>query len=483
MKIINLKLILYTTSLVLLFEGAFMTLAILASIIYDAGSIISIFQSTIITIAIGGILFFLTRKGLDKEPSIKEGFLIVTLGWIILSLFGTLPYILSGSIKSFSDAFFESASGFTTTGSSILTDIESIPKGILFWRSETHWIGGMGIIMLVLAIFPFFKYGGVYLFGAEFSNLLFTKLKPKLIDTAKRLWFVYILLTVIEIILLYAGKMELFDSICHAFGTIATGGFSTRNASIADYSPYIQYVIMVFMTLSGISFASHYFLLKGNYEKVINNQELKFFITIIVITGLSISVYLFNHGYPYEKAFRSSFFQVISIITCTGFSTADYQEWPKYAGAIIFALMFVGGCSGSTSGGIKAVRHLILVKRVFLNIKSKLHPTMIKEVHFNDNTLDDNITSNIISYVLIYLFTFCLGTIIMSCFNLPLSSAASSIATTMGGIGPGFGIIGPSGNFAAIPNPGKYVLSVFMILGRLEILPVIVLITKRFWQI
>ncbi len=483
MKIFNFRLIIYILSLVLVFEGVFMILSIIASLVYDKSSILPITYSSLITFSIGGALFFFTRKGLDREPSIKDGFLVVTLCWLVLSLFGTLPYLFSHSIPGFVDAFFESTSGFTTTGSSILTDIESMPRGILFWRSETHWMGGMGIIMMVLAIFPYFKYGGMHLFGAEFSTILFEKFKPKLIDTAKRLWFIYILLTVSEIILLSLGGMQLFDSICHSFGTIATGGFSTKNASIGAYSPYIQYVIIIFMTLSGISFAAHYHLLKGNFRKFFKNQEIKYFITIILIAGISTTIYLFKAGYPLEKAFRNSFFQIVSIITSTGFATDDYIYWPKLATAFLFALMFVGGCAGSTSGGIKVVRHLIFVKRVILGIKSVIHPTMIKKVRFNENNLDESLTSSIISFILIYLLTFCIGTIVMSFLNLPLDVALSSVATTMGGIGPGFGMVGPFGNFAEIPEFGKYFLSFLMILGRLEILSVLVIFTRRFWHL
>ncbi len=483
-RLLNFRFILHFIGLTLLFEGAFMLLDLVICLLYDKESTLAVVKSMFITVSAGSLLLFFFKANSDDNTTVRDSFIIVFLSWLVLSLFGTLPFLFSDSIHNLTDAIFESVSGFTTTGSSVLTDVESIPRGILFWRSETHWIGGMGIIVLVLAVFPHFRVNAMQLFGAETSAVVFEKLKPRLIQNVKRIWFIYLVLTLTEAILLYLGGMDVLDSLSHAFGTVATGGFSTRNASIGAFSPYVQYVVLLFMILSGINFALHYLAFTGNFKRVFRNEEFRFYIGLIVAVGLIIASYLYlNMDYSVEKAFRFSFFQVVSIITCTGYSTADYQVWPYLPVLFIFLLMLIGGCAGSTSGGIKVVRIWIAIKRIRLQVKQLIHPSMIRPLKYNELIIETNHQNLIFSYILLYLAVFFIGTFIMSLFGLDIKTAAGSVATTMGGVGPGFGNVGPANNFAAIPQLGKMFLAMLMVLGRLEIFTVLIIFTPSFWRI
>lgn len=480
---INLRLVLHFIGLTLLFESVFMLFALVMSFAYDKESMLPVAKSMFITFVAGGILYYLTRSKLETESTARESFMIVFFSWLSISLFGTLPFLLSHSINNFTDALFESVSGFTTTGSSILTDIESVNRGILFWRSETHWIGGMGIIVLVLTIFPFYKVNAMQLFGAESSIVVFEKLKPRMIDNVKRIWLVYISLTLVETILLKWGGMDLLDSMAHAFGTIATGGFSTKNSSIAGFSPYIQYVIMIFMALSGINFALHYLGFKGRFKRIVRNEEFRLYISLLFIAGVLSTGFLVLHKhYHLEYAFRKAFFQVISIMTCTGYTTADYQLWGPALIFMIFLLMLIGGSSGSTSGGIKVVRILILLKHFRAYFGKIMHPSQVKPLKYNRSMVTTRQQNSIFNYILIYCMVVLIGTLIMSLTGLDLRTALGSVTTTLGGIGPGFGMVGPVGTFADISGFGKIFLSLIMLLGRLEILTVFVIFTPSFWK-
>ncbi len=481
--ILNIRLIFHIIGIVLFFESLFLLIDIPVSLIYGGSDFFPILASYLITALTGVSLFLFTRHNLVKEPTIKESFLIVGLSWLLLSLFGALPYLISRSIPNFVNAFFESVSGFTTTGSSILTDIEALPKGILFWRSETHWIGGMGIIVLILAIFPFYNIGGTQLFTAEGSMISFEKLRPRVIETAKRLWGIYLSLTVLEIIFLRLGGMNLFDSICHSFGTIATGGFSTKNDSLMGYSPYIQYVVTIFMFLSGANFALHYFFIKGDYKRVFANEEFRIYSFIILIATFIISIVLFKNGRSIEAAFREALFQVVSIITATGFASADYLLWPTYAWVIIFSLMFIGACVGSTGGGIKIVRHLIVYKHVKSYFNKLFHPNSVNIIRYNESVISSQLMRSIFAFYFLYLLIFIFGSFLMTTLGLDLESAMGSVITTLGGIGPGIGTVGPASNFAAVPAAGKIALTFFMIIGRLEIYSFLIIFTPVFWKI
>jgi trk system potassium uptake protein len=390
--------------------------------------------------------------------------------------------LFSHTIPSLIDAIFESTSGFSTTGSSIIKDVEILPYSILFWRSLTHWIGGLGIIVLVIVVLPSLKVSGYQLFSLESS--LKEKIHPKTKAIGFRIMFIYITLTLMEVIMLNAGDMKLFDSICHSFGTIATGGFSTKNTGLMNYSSYSQYVVMIFMFLAGTSQLIYYYLLKRNFRKVKQNEEFWFYLAVVVIAGtLATSILLVNSTKPLEVAFREGFFQVISIITCTGFVSADFIFWPAAGVLLLFILMFSGGCAGSTSGGIKMARHLVVLK----NIKSVLnrlnHPNMVTALRLNGKVINDATNVSIISFVILYLFLFLIGSITVVATGVDPVSASSSVATCMAGIGPGLGNVSPMNNFSAMPELSKLVLSFLMIIGRLEIVTVFVLFSKSFWKL
>jgi len=483
MKNIHIPLVLNIIGICLIIESLFIAIDIPISIIYHDGTLIPLLESACIPLIFGLGIFYLTKSKLIKKPSIKESFLIVTFSWLFISLFGTLPYILSSSIPNFIDAFFETVSGFTTTGSSVINDIEALPKGILFWRAETHWIGGMGIIALVVVVLPSLKVSGHHLFSAEGSFFSNEKTHPRLINVAKRLWKTYILLTLLETIALMLAKMDWFDAICHSFATIATGGFSTKNASIADYSATIQYIITLFMFLSGMNFVLHISILNGKFKNIFKNEEWRMY-TIIVI-GVTILLTINNLGFynNLENSFRKSIFQVVSIITATGFITENYELWPHFSILVTFLIMFIGACVGSTGGGIKIARYIILIKSLKIQFQKITHPNAITPIRYNKKIISEKGLNNISSFVIIYFLTFIFGSFIMMTTGLDVKSASSSVITTLGGIGPGLGIVGPVNNFADISVFGKAYLSFNMILGRLEIISVLSLFTKSFYKI
>jgi trk system potassium uptake protein TrkH len=395
---------------------------------------------------------------------------------------GTLPYLFSGTIPSFTNAFFESTSGFTTTGASILTDVEVMPYSILFWRSFTHWIGGIGIIVLVVIILPSLKISIYQLFSLESS--LKEKIHPKTQSIAFRIMFIYLGLTLAEIILLWMGDMTLFDSVCHSFGTIATGGFSTKNNSLQFYSSYSQYVVMIFMFLAGTSMVIYYYIAKFNFKKVRQNEELWFYIAVVLAAGaIATIILLSSSNRSFEEAFREGYFQIISIISCTGFASADYLLWPSAGLLLIFMMMFAGGSTGSTSGGIKMARHLIVLKNIKSVFKKLNHPNALTTIKLNGNIVSESTNITIVTFVVLYLFFFIVGTAIVAFSNVDPVTAASSVATCMAGIGPGLGKVGPMNNYANMPELSKIVLSFLMIIGRLEIITVFALFSRSFWKL
>ncbi|MDZ7846067.1 MAG: potassium transporter TrkG [Owenweeksia sp.] len=431
----------------------------------------------------GGALWLMSRKS-TKEVRKRDGFLIVALGWVSMSLFGSLPFILSGAIPGFTNAFFETISGFTTTGATILTDIEAMPNGLLFWRSMTHWIGGMGIIVLAVAILPLLGVGGMQLFVAEAPGVTPDKLHPRITETAKRLWFLYFSLTIVEAALLKVAGMGYFDAVNHAMSTMATGGFSTKNASIAHYSePAIHYIITLFMLFAGTNFTLLFFGFTGRVKQVFKNEEFRTYaLNLLILGGIaSIGLYLYG-GYGLEPAIRSAFFQIVSINTTTGFITDNYLVWPNFLMFLIFALFFSGGSTGSTAGGIKMMRLIVLIKNSFLELKRQFHPTAVIPVRFNGQAVPQNITNNIAAFVLIYLIVFFVGSIIMSLMGLDFMTAVGSVTATLGNIGPGIGAVGPINNFNHLPMPAKWFLSFLMLLGRLELFTVLILFMPQFWR-
>ena len=436
-----------------------------------------------ITLLIGVGLRFM-RNNANSDVRKRDGFLIVSGGWLIMSIFGSLPFILSGAVPNFIDAFFETVSGFTTTGATILTDIESVPKALLFWRSMTHWIGGMGIIVLTIAILPLLGVGGMQLFVAESPGVTPDKLHPRITETAKRLWLIYFALTAIEAVLLWVAGMGGFDAINHAMATMATGGFSTKNASIAYYaSPAIHYIITFFMFLAGVNFTLLFLGFTGKFGRIIKNEEFRVYAVNMLILGSITSAMLAMFGdYGIEEAVRSGFFQVVSIITTTGFITDNYLLWPNFLMMLIFTLFFSGGSTGSTSGGLKMMRLIVLIKNSLLELRRQIHPTAVIPVRFNGKAVPQNITNTIAAFVLIYLIIFFLGSLIMTMIGLDFMSAVGSVAATLGNIGPGIGSVGPVDNFAHIPPQGKLFLGFLMLMGRLELFTVLILFMPYFWR-
>ncbi len=480
----NFKAILNIMGILLLLNGAFMALCLPFAIQYKGGDWFAIALSSAITLAVGLTLRLLTKNREHKELKKRDGYIIVSGGWIVLSLFGTLPYLLSGAIPNFTDAFFETMSGFTTTGASILADIEVVPKGILFWRSLTQWIGGMGIIVLAVAILPLLGIGGMQLFVAEAPGIAPDKLQPRISETAKRLWYLYVGLTIAEMGLLMAGGVNFYDSINHSLTTMATGGFSTKNASAAHYdSPYIQYVFIVFMFLAGTSFTLTYFALKRNFKKVLRNEEFKVYVSFIaIITVVATITILVVTDNGMEKSFRDALFQVVSLITTTGFVSADYTAWAPFLTVLFFILLFVGGSAGSTAGGVKIVRHVVLFKNSFLELKRQLHPSAVMPVRINGKAIERNIVFQVLAFIMIYISIFLLGTVLLSAMNVDFDTAFGAVATTLGNVGPGIGKVGPMDNFAAMPVAGKWLLSFLMLLGRLELFTVLMLLSPHFWK-
>ena len=492
---LNSKIIIHLMGLLLLFNGGFMVLAALVSGLYADGATLGISVAAVTTLFVGTVAMYLTR-GHKKEVKRKEGYIIVAMGWIIMSASGVLPYILSGSIPELSNAFFETMSGYTTTGATILNDIESMPEGILFWRSLTHWIGGMGIIVLAIAILPLLGIGGMQLFAAEAPGPGGDKLHPRITDTAKRLWFIYLGYTVAETLLLKLAGMSFFDAVNHALSTLSTGGFSTKNASIAHWNsqPLIQYIIMLFMFLAGTNFVLSYFAFKGRVQKVIRDEEFKYFAIFIGIFALLVAAVVYFRADvpvseyfpmvygPLESAFRHGLFQVLAVITTTGFVTADFTAWTSFLTIVFFGLMFAGGSAGSTAGGIKVMRHILIIKNGLLEFKRTLHPHAIIPVRFNGKTVSEHIVYNVIAFFVLYMLLFIIGALVLGLLGLDFISAIGGAASSLGNVGPAFGSLSPLSNFNGLPALGKWWCCFLMLAGRLELFTVLILLTPYFWK-
>lgn len=493
---LNYKIIFHFLGLLLLFNGGFMLLAALMSLIYDDGTTLQIGLSGIISLLLGGFTMLVTKRP-NKEMGKREGYIVVTFGWIIMALSGTMPYLFTDSIPVFANAFFETISGYTTTGSTILNDIESLPEGILFWRSLTHWIGGMGIIVLAIAILPLLGIGGMQLFAAEAPGPSADKLHPRITDTAKRLWLIYVGYTAAETILLKVAGMSFFDAINHSMCTLSTGGFSTKNASLAHWNsqPIIQYIVMIFMFLAGTNFVLSYFAFKGRVQKIIKDEEFKLYFKFIGIFTIIAALIIYfnadvgassvNHPMIFgeaESAFRHSLFQVLAIVTTTGFVTADYTLWTPFLMVFFFGLMFLGGSAGSTSGGVKVVRHLLMIKNGFVEFKRTLHPNAILPVRYNNKSITEGIVFNILAFFILYMLSFIVGALGFSMLGLDFESAIGVAASSLGNVGPALGDFGPVENFYNMPTLGKWWCSFLMLIGRLELFTVLILFTPFFWR-
>ena len=493
---LNYKIIFHFFGLLLLFNGGFMMIATLVSLIYKDGVTLDLFLASLATILFGVVTMY-TTKNHQKEMNKREGYIVVAFGWIVMSLSGTLPYLATEAIPVFTDAFFETMSGYTTTGASILNDIEILPKGILFWRSMTHWIGGMGIIVLAIAILPLLGVGGMQLFAAEAPGPGGDKLHPRITDTAKRLWLIYFGYTIAETILLQVAGMSFFDAINHALSTLSTGGFSTKNASVAHWNdnPAVQYIIMVFMFLAGTNFVLSYYLFKGNVTKIVKDDEFKLYFKFIAIFTIIAALLIYFRAdisqssveHPMilgegESAIRHGLFQVLAIVTTTGFVTADYTMWTPFLTIFFFGLMFLGGSAGSTSGSVKVVRHLILIKNGFLEFKRSLHPNAILPVRYNTKSISKDIVFNILGFFILYMLSFIIGALVFSMFQIDFISAIGLSASSLGNVGPALGDFGPVNNYATLPALGKWWATFMMLIGRLELFTILILLTPFFWR-
>lgn len=479
---INYKAISNILFALLIFLSFSMTVPAIIAALYAEGDLTAFIITILSTLLVGFSGYFLTRS--TAELHIKDGFLIVTAGWILFAAIGAIPFVMSGFIPSYTDAFFETMSGFTTTGASILTNIERLPHGLLFWRSFTHWLGGMGIILLSLAILPLLGIGGMQLFKAEVPGPTPDKLTPRIKHTAELLWGVYVLITIVEAVLLKVAGMNWFDAFCHTFGTMATGGFSTKNLSVAHYnSAFIDYIIVIFMIIAGTNFALHYRALRGKPLIYFKDREVMFFLSVIAVATILVGIDVWqNTHHSIFKTVQYSIFQVVSIITTTGYGTADYEQWATSSKIILFIVMFMGGCAGSTGGGMKIIRSLILLKFGLNEIKRLIHPQAILPVRVGETVVPREIVTNIGGFFLLYITLFVLGIIVMSFLGLDFETSFGSVAANINNIGPGLGSVGPTENYAHIPVFGKWFLSFLMLVGRLEVFTVLILFTPSFWK-
>ncbi len=477
----NFKAVFYILGTLLIVLGVCMLFSLGWSLYYGEDDVQALLISIGITLACGFLLrAFTSLKG---TLGIRDGFLVVTLGWILAGVFGALPFVFYGAVDHFIDGFFETISGFTTTGATIITDVEILPHGILFWRSFTHWLGGMGIIVLFLALLPKIGAGAMNLFKAEVPGPVAEKVSPRITQTAKMLWFIYLGVSLLQTILLMLTGFNLFDALTHTFGTVATGGFSTRNLSVGAFqNPAAEIVIIIFMVIAGANFGLYYFLLQGQWRKVFKDSELRFYIGLILLcTGLVV----FNIGQAFPSYFdglRTSAFQVVSIMTTTGFGTANFDAWPEFSRLMMLLLMFLGGCAGSTGGAMKQIRILILFKYAYRELRQMLQPKAVIPIRVGEKTVPDSVAKNILGFVIIYIAIFIVSSLFMTLLGLDLTTAISSVAATIGNIGPGLGQVGPVCNYSEIPQIGKLYLSILMLLGRLELFTVVLCFIPEFWQ-
>ena len=480
---VRLSVLLRVQGMLLFIEGLFMLVVLPVTYFHHGLNVFSMPFAALITVLTGFILTFSTRRQKGQKLNHREGVITICLSWLTMSVFGGLPFLLSKSVPNFTDAFFEALSGFTTTGATILTQIEAVPKDILLWRSMTQWIGGLGIIVFAVVLIPYLSVGGMQLFMTEMNGINYDKLHPRPMHTAKRLWALYVFFTLFEAILLHWGDMGWFDAICHSLTTISSGGFSTRTSSIAEYSDYSQVVVMIFMTLSGCNFTLLLISLVRNPKALFNNEEFRDFLFIILGVSAAIAaVLIFMVNVSVGSALRSSFFSVISTLTTTGFFVNNYTSWPTALWVILLLLAFIGPCSGSTAGGIKIIRQLIFSKNAYLELKRVIHPNAIIPVKINKKALSRSVVFKTMTFVFVYFFIFILGAIILLTMGVDFDTSVGASIATLSNFGTGIGNVGPWGNYAFLPIGAKWVLVVLMLLGRVELFTLISIFSRNFWK-
>ena len=482
-KKICLPVLLRIQGYLLLIEGLFMLALLPVTYFHHGINAFSLPFSALITFLTGFILCFSTRGRKGQQLTSQEGVITISLSWVVLSIFGGLPFLLSKSVPNFTDAFFEALSGFTTTGASVLTNLESVPKDILLWRALTQWIGGLAIIVFPVVIIPFLSVGGMQLFMTEMNGINYDKLHPRTMHTAKRLWGLYVFFTLLETVLLSFGDMGWFDAVCHSLTTVSSGGFSTRTTSLAGYSNYSQIVVTFFMALSGCNFTLLLIALVRNPLALFKNEEFKHFvITIFAVSVVLALVMILGIKMPVGESLRSSFFSAVSTFSTTGFFVTDYTLWPMGLWVVLIVLMFIGACSGSTSGGIKIIRHLIFVKNTILDLKRIIHPNALIPVKINRKTLSNSVIFKTLIFIFVYFFIFVGGIVILLALGVDFNTSVGASLATLSNVGTGIGNVGPYGTYAFLPQTAKWILTLFMLLGRVELFTLITLLTKNFWR-
>ena len=483
----NTRMVFRTMGALLLIEAVFMTMALFVSLWYGEADSGVFLLSTIITL-LAGVIGLLVGRRAESRMGEREGYVIVAMVWVVFSAFGLLPYYLSGQVPSLTDAWFESMSGFTTTGATIIPDLEVITHGLLFWRSLTQWIGGMGIIVLSIAILPIFGLNGMQLYAAEVSGLTYEKVSPRIADTAKMMWSIYVLLTVTEVVALWLCGMDMFDAVCHSFSTIATGGFSTHNNSLEYYdSAAIHYTVTFFMFISGINFVLLIYLLRGKTRYFFKDEELRWYSVAVAVFAVLLTVGLYVarpgwSGVEMERAFRDSIFTVISSMTSTGYTISDYMYWPVVAWVVIFFLMLTGACAGSTAGGIKWVRLAIIMKNGVAEFQRRIHPNAIIPMKLNEKAVPQQTINNIMAFLIFYVFIIVVTVVIFCATGVDFDEAIGSAVSAIGNVGISIGQFGPAGTYAEFPVVAKWVMSFVMLIGRLEIFTVLLLFTRALWR-
>ena len=502
-KTFNWKIVSRTYGALLLVEALFMAVPTVAAYLYgdpDGGAFA---VSTFITLIVGAIAMRIGRNA-QRHVSEREGYLIVALVWIVFSLFGMLPFYLSGALETITDSWFETMAGFSTMGATVIPNVEVMSHAVLLWRAICQWLGGMGIIVLSVAILPMFGLGGMQLYAAEVTGVNYEKLSPRITDTARLLWGTYVFLTVLETVILNFFGMDLFDSVCHSMSTVATGGFSTKNTSLMTYGPAIQYTVALFMLLSGINFAQIIYFMKGKPEKLYHDEETRWYVYAVVICTVVLTLGLFVYytwiepsewlprlveknvirGYAThaEWAFRNAFFTTCAAITSTGFASADYMLWPKLLWLFVFMMMFTGGASGSTAGGIKWVRIAIFAKNAFAEMYRRIHPNAVLPIRFNGRPLTQTMTNNVMAFMFFYILIIAMATIVFVACGISPGEAFATAVSGMGNVGESLGQYGPAGNYANFPLVAKWVMTLVMLIGRLEIFTVLLLFSPVLWR-
>ena len=478
----NIKIILYVFGILLLIEGGLLMLPVIVALLYGEQDLLPILYSSAIAFTVGGLCWYFNRK-CSNEIGKREGFFIVSAVWIVFAFFGAFPFMISGYISSVTDAFFEAISGFTTTGYTIIPEIEALPHGLLFWRSMMHFMGGIGILVLCISVLPNFGVGSMNIYQAETSAASGGKISPRIKDTAKHITVIYLILT-LACFLMYLPdpKMNIFNALCHALSTTATGGFSTKTASMAAFSKYSQWVAILFMFLGSTSFVYIFYLWKHEFKKITRNDEFRFFVYIILATFIIVFIGLLHIDYEFERAFREGLFNVVNVISTTGFGINDYRWWTPPLWFVVFLLAFVGGCAGSTAGGLKSVRFLLLFRMIPVQFKKMIHQNAIIHVKLNGQNVSEDRMSRTLAYLMIFLCVYVVGVFVLMLCDFDFTSAVTTSVACLSNLGPGLELTYPTGNFANISTSGKWVSSLLMLLGRLELYSVLILFSITFWK-